>query len=509
MAAHRLSLFSSVLLSWVCIGCDDPLEPAPPTAFAAAAGVKVNAPSSPQAVAASYAQIDFSWQDNSSNETGFEVHRSTTGATGPFSLLGATGSGQVAYSDGGLTPSTAYCYQARAFRTTGNKKTYSGFTSAACATTQAPPLPAAPSGAKATSLFSGYRVRLTWTDNSANEAGFRVERSGTSQGPWTSPGSVGANTTSFETSQTPDGEKPTCYRVLALNSFGDSGPSNVDCVMVPATPTNLVATVVADGIVELTWTDNATLEDGYEVQRAGGGGSEGISVIKTLPANAASYRDEGLSDGAYGYWVRATKDGGTSANSNLAQILVATTAPNAPVNVDVMPQGSAVVTIRWVDEATNEEGTRIERSTNGGTTWASAGTVDAYQYSSEFWDGAAPEQEVCYRVITFNRVGESPPSNTDCTTPPAAPSDFAATLAGSDAVDFTWTDNSGAEDGHHILLDYGYGYWEAIAVVGANVTSVRYENFPGAQYYTFYVVATKDGGYSDWSNPASPTSPAP
>jgi hypothetical protein len=114
-------------------------------------------------------------------------------------------------------------------------------------------------------------------------------------------------------------------------------------------------------------------------------------------------------------------------------------------------------------------------------------------------------------VVAFNRVGETPSSNTDCTTPPAGPTGFTATGIDPTTVEFTWTDNSTAEDGYAIGIDYGfidyYGfrYWELFLFVGSDATSARLEGFEGAWYYTYFVVATRDGGYSDWSNTTEPT----
>ena len=111
-ARHRFCLGSSLLL--VCIvGCDrsHPVEPVFRTEAAGATGPAVKAPSNANAVAVSHSQIDVSWRDNSSNESGFDVHRSTTGASGAFTLLTSTAAGVTSYSDVGLTPSTEYCYK--------------------------------------------------------------------------------------------------------------------------------------------------------------------------------------------------------------------------------------------------------------------------------------------------------------------------------------------------------------------------------------------------------------
>jgi dipeptidyl aminopeptidase/acylaminoacyl peptidase len=104
----------------------------------------VTAPSNVTVVGLSENRIDVSWRDNSSNETGFEIHRSLAGPDSPFSLVAALGAQRVNYNDAGLNPATQYCYKLRALRAVGGKTTYSEFSATACATTSAPSPPPPP-----------------------------------------------------------------------------------------------------------------------------------------------------------------------------------------------------------------------------------------------------------------------------------------------------------------------------------------------------------------------------
>ncbi len=61
------------------------------------------APSGLAATAVSSSRIDLGWLDNSTNETSFEVHRSTSGSSGPFALLVTVGANVTTYSNIGLT----------------------------------------------------------------------------------------------------------------------------------------------------------------------------------------------------------------------------------------------------------------------------------------------------------------------------------------------------------------------------------------------------------------------
>src|SRR6266571_8892319 len=111
VVVKRYSAGTPLLVLSLLIGCDpSPVGPSTPVFRIA------EAPSRTNAVAVSETRIDVSWQDNSSNETGFEVHRSTAGASGAFVLLASTGAGATTYGDAALTPAKQYCYMVRAFQ---------------------------------------------------------------------------------------------------------------------------------------------------------------------------------------------------------------------------------------------------------------------------------------------------------------------------------------------------------------------------------------------------------
>lgn len=134
--------------------------------------------------------------------------------------------------------------------------------------------PAAPSGLGATAL-STSQIRLTWTDNSDNETGFRIERSATGTSGWSQIGTVAANVTTYTNSNLTCGTRY-YYRVRAYNVAGTSAYSNVAnaqtlaCSSIPAAPSNLSAVVTYGHVVHLSWIDNSDNEDGFEISRCVG-----------------------------------------------------------------------------------------------------------------------------------------------------------------------------------------------------------------------------------------------
>ncbi|MES1249758.1 MAG: PA14 domain-containing protein, partial [Chitinophaga rupis] len=86
-----------------------------------AAGTAPTAPSGLTATAASAKKINLTWQDNSSNETGFQLFRSTS-AAGPFVVIATVKPNRTSYGDSSLTANTTYYYKIQAINQYGSSK---------------------------------------------------------------------------------------------------------------------------------------------------------------------------------------------------------------------------------------------------------------------------------------------------------------------------------------------------------------------------------------------------
>jgi carboxypeptidase T len=185
--------------------------------------------------------------------------------------------------------------------------------------------PAAPSGLAAASA-SASQINLTWTDTADNEAGFKIERcTGTGCSDFTQVATVAANVTSYANTGLAASTTYT-YRVRAYNNVGDSGysdpPASATTDAAPALPTapsNLLTTSVSRTQVNLYWTDNATNETGFKIERCKGATCTTFTQIATVGANVKSYANTGLTrNTTYRYRVRAYNAAGNSAYSNIA-----------------------------------------------------------------------------------------------------------------------------------------------------------------------------------------------
>ena len=281
-----------------------PLPPAPPSAVSFSNITQTT--------------VTVRWQDNSNNETGFKVERSTDSAT--WSQVGATtGPNVVSFNDSGLSPSSVYYYRVRATNTGGDSQPSNA------ATLQTPPNP--PSAPiKLYLITSGVnRAGLFWTDTSSNETNFKFERStngtnftdiGFGNGPNTTsitdPGALGSA-----------GGKTYWYRMRATNAGGDSAYSNVSSVTVfnstpssgPSAPSGLTGTAQTGGKVTLNWNDNSNNESVFLIRRYDPAVANYVAIA-SVGANQRTYQDTGLTAGTtYFYAITALNSTGNATSS--------------------------------------------------------------------------------------------------------------------------------------------------------------------------------------------------
>jgi hypothetical protein len=361
------------------------------------------APSNLNGASSSPRSVDLTWTDNATNELGYRVE-SKIGATGTYALVTTLGPNTTAATITTLLEGTQYYYRLQGVNA-GGRSAYSNETSVA--TVLISP------GSLTAQALSSSQVLLNWTDRSATETGFRIERSPVTDTNFTEIAIVGANTTSFTDSGLSEATRY-WYRVRAYNADTTSSYSNEKQVTtlynIPAAPSGLTITSLLTNRVSLSWTDNSGDESGFKIQRKTGVTGTYVD-IRTTGANVTSYTDNdtALRDGTlYYYRVCATNPAGDSAFSNEAS---GTTPLAKPTSATATAVSSSRIDLTWSDNSASETGYKIERKRTSAGTYAQIAQVGANVQSYSDTNGLDANTRYYYRIRATNGTINSDYSN--------------------------------------------------------------------------------------------------
>jgi hypothetical protein len=125
-------------------------------------------------------------------------------------------------------------------------------------------------------------------------------------------------------------------------------------------PSDVTAQLAADATVRLTWSDNATGEQGYVVERKSEEQSS-FQVLATLAENATQYSDTKVVDGVtYTYRMKAVstvKPHSAWSDNGLVDLPLL-----APVNLAATALNVRSVALRWEDRSAHETAYVVEKA---------------------------------------------------------------------------------------------------------------------------------------------------
>jgi FtsP/CotA-like multicopper oxidase with cupredoxin domain len=299
------------------------------------------------------------------------------------------------------------------------------------------------------------------------------------------------------------------FTVTATNVIGTSLPSTASNSVTPATvpgaPTNVTAAVASSTSATVSFTApsaNGSAITSYTVTSNPGG--------KIATGAAGPLTVTGLTSGStYTFTVKATNALGTGATSSVSNSLTLT-RPAAPTKLvatgSVLSVNPPTVSLSWVDNATNETGYTILRSTStffvaGLTTFTVAAGVTTFVDTT-----VLGRTSYYYRVFATNPIGSSANSNTASITTagqlPLAPTNLTVGSITRSAITVNWIDNATTEQGFYVERSTAgtNGPWTRVATVTANKVTYTNTGLKANTSYWYRVNAYNASGVTPYTN---------
>jgi titin len=280
-------------------------------------------------------------------------------------------------------------------------------------------------------------------------------------------------------------------------------------------PTTLSAVATTTSSILLTWTDTASNETGFTIDRS----TDNVnwSALATTSANVTSYNNTGLTASTtYYYRVRAYNAGAYTSFTSAAWATTAALAvPADPSALSATASQTAKqIVLSWTNNSSSQTANEVLRSLDGVSFSHLASTTAT---STSYTDtSVAAATTYYYQVRAYNTVGYSGVSNTASDTTadvPAVPTMTSATTVtgtSTSQIDLVWADNSGNENNFFVERSTvssttGFAF---ISAKSANVTTHTDTNISTTTTTYYYRVYAANGyGNSAKSNVVSAVAP--
>lgn len=271
----------------------------------------------------------------------------------------------------------------------------------------------------------------------------------------------------------------------------------------PATPLNPLVTARDQQSVTLAWEDISDNEDGFRVEYRVGAGS--WTPGPTAAANATTATVGGLPQGTI-HEFRVIASAGDLLSAPSAAVTGRTTnGPNEPIGepylLAVTRAFNNRITLEWQDNASNETGFRILRSTSAtGTPVVLMAAANATSFTDT---SLAASTTYFYRIQVVNGTIEGDLSvqvsrrTLSGAVVPSAPSSLVAVATGPTLVNLSWNDNSSDED--QFIIERSSNpvtTWTELSRVGYNIKAFADSTAVPDTAYSYRVRASNATGVS-------------
>ncbi|MES2439734.1 MAG: fibronectin type III domain-containing protein [Verrucomicrobiota bacterium] len=306
---------------------------------------------------------------------------------------------------------------------------------------------------------------LEWKDNSNNEVGWEILAAVKGSAPKRYALHAVPNATSYIVTTNDLPGKELSFQLRAYNGAAGAEKFSKKTSIVTAKalasktfdpPTKMKATVVDDGSIRISWKDNSTSENGYQMEYKISSAKKWTSLGATGPDLTFNVPLTGLEPSkSYSFRVRAFRNTPAKATAYSKVAKAKTKAFLAPTNLAVTAEGDGAFTFDWKDKSSLETGYDLQfKGSTGDFT-----SLDPYAANTTRVPditGADLETTYQFRVRAIRTVGTTSVysgfSNTVSikSSTLAAPTTLAGTGASDSSVTLTWKKNSTRSSGHDI-----------------------------------------------------------
>ena len=330
-------------------------------------------------------------------------------------------------------------------------------------------------------------ITLTWTDASARETGYRIERRVHSDA-FAPIATVIPGSTTFVDTGLIEGTLYD-YQVVGTTEQAESAALDTTAQTQPATPTDLAATSPVAGTIQLTWTDSSANETGFEILRSADG--EQYESLGTVGADVTTFDDGTAGAGmSYFYEVRAVQ----TIDGPATEPVVGLSRPAAPVNLEAVAHSAdSTISLTW-SPTVGASGYLVEASTDGGTTWSPAGTPTetAFEFSG------TESTDVQLRVTATNDSGDGVASEpVESHVPPLPATNLSIHAVNPFQVDINWTGASQSATQYKVYRAVGAADFSLLTDALGNVSAFSDTDTFGGQNFAYYLVANDGTSDSD------------
>lgn len=397
--------------------------------------------------------------------------------------------------------------------------------------------PAAPQvlGATATAF---NKVNLTWSDNSNNETGFELYRSGTYNGTYSVIGKANANTTTL-TDNSVAADTRYYYKVRAIGQYGESAQSTGYPYLAVYPFDNATTDISINNnggtANSLTYSNNDKIEGSHS------GIFNGTSSYMSIGGNSSGFLHDAFNARTVSMWIKPVvtdnnrilfdmggSDNGLALRINANKLEAGAASGNVRVQVStpftstawthvavVFNNGALQLYINGDLAAASNTGFTTINATTGNSRIGVNNGTNAFNLTGTFFRGNIDNVTIIGQAMTQAQVsqlaGQTLPFYStvtpDLPAPPSAPANLVAAGISPSAIKLTWTNNAANATGYEIQRSFGtsntFVLVKTIETVTGSTETFTDTALYANQQYVYRVRTTGEGGNSNYSANAS------